>query len=118
MSVWTMPEVSIEPKIWLSRWQVLRCVAGDVTGDVLIGRDVANDCGRLSTAVVSFRADDQTVTTASGRLYVLEGAPGFDDDAWYVFQSRAGTTIPDGCQLINVSAEYWASIKGSLGETP
>ena len=56
--------------------------------------------------MVAFEPAARTVRTRSGRLYVLEDEPGDDDDARYVFESRYGTTVPEGFRLVDVTDEY------------
>ena len=112
MSVWAMPSVRRQPSVQLARWQVYRFVLGDQYGDVLSGWDLAKGCGRLSTPVVAFDPSTATARTHSGRLYVLDAEPGYDDDARYVFEARYGAAVPEGFRLLDAADEYWQLIAG------
>lgn len=106
MNIWSMPSVTREPTIRLLRWRIYRFTLDDRHWDVLSGWDRQNCCGRCSTPVVEFSPAERVVRTRSGRLYLLDGASGFDDDARYVFEARFGAGVPDGWQQDDVTPEY------------
>lgn len=110
MPVWNLPTVEEEPNVRLQRWRVKRFTHDDSKWDFLIGYDAGNACGRCSTRLVEFDPASATAETESGRRYVLEADPGFDNDALYVFQRRFGNAFPPGYELSDVSHEYWARI--------
>lgn len=84
--IWGTPGVSHEPEIVMVRWRVVEIVGGEKEGQRhLIGYNVAAFEGRVSTAVVAFDREKMEATTKSGRVYRLEGRPGFDDDGDYVW---------------------------------
>ncbi|MFC4345985.1 hypothetical protein [Cupriavidus numazuensis] len=50
----------------------------------------------MSSAIVSFDADEGVGTTVSGRRYILSGCPGFTDDAeyvWHLWKRVNGVTL-------------------------
>ena len=63
--------VEIDPFIQMDRWGVMR----DRFGLRLVGREIATNAARVSSPVVSWDANSQTVTTLSGRFYRLVGEP-------------------------------------------
>lgn len=111
MSLWNVPDVEHDPVIHLDRWQVSRLAIGEMAWDIFTGWDINNAYGRCSTPIESFEPDSASAITRSGRRYVLVSSPGYDDDAWYVFEARFGSVVPPGCRLINVSLEYWHQIQ-------
>lgn len=50
----------------------------------LVGLVLEEQCGRVTSAVVGVDQVARTVSTASGRRFVLQGLPGTDPDAAYV----------------------------------
>ncbi len=65
------------PPVTLRRWQVIEVTTqGGARSRHLLGHDVANDEGRVSSAVVDFKLDSMIATTASGGRYRLAGLPG------------------------------------------
>lgn len=106
MSTWSMPPVSQETTVTLCRWQVFRISMGEEHWDFLRGWDVANCCGRCSTPIIEFDPANRRVVTRSGRVYVLEGESGPDEDAAYVFHSRFGAGPPAGVRFDDVSTHY------------
>lgn len=111
MSVWSMPTVENEPTALLCRWRVYRFVVDDKHWDVLTGWDIGHACGRCSTPVIVLDAKQAIAQTRSGRVYVLEGPPGCDDDALYVFHARYGTQVPSPFRLEEVTDTYWHQIQ-------
>lgn len=116
MSTWLLPSVDTQPSACLILWQAYRFSFGDQYWDILRGWDPENSCGRCSTPVVALTPAAATAKTQSGRLYRLEGEPGQDPDAQYVFESRYGMTIPPAFQLIEVTDEYWTLIQFNRAE--
>jgi len=110
VTVWSMPQVEDNPFVHLVRWRVYRFVVGEEKLDILSGWDLENACGRCSTPVVQVEVGAKTVRTRSGRRYLLNGAPGFDDDAHYVFEARFGPPNDRGVPRVDVTDEYWAMV--------
>lgn len=82
-SIHRIEPVSQQPSTLMSHWnlRVIKRVDGHLSRH-LVGR--AQYEGRVSTQVVKIDALHLTVTTKSGRIYLLE-RPGFDADAEYIF---------------------------------
>ena len=71
----------------MTRWHLLQVVS--LTGQRsrhLIGR--AEGVGRLCTGLKRIDLGAMTALTQSGRIYVLEGPPGYDEDAEYLWNQR------------------------------
>ncbi len=114
MSVWTLPTVAQEPVARIRRWRVFRFSLNDRYLDVLFGWDPVQDCGRCSTVIKEFDAGGLRARTSSGRVYKLAGAPGFDDDALYVFHQMYGVNVPVGLERDEVSGEYWRQMRAEV----
>lgn len=86
------------PAVTLRRWQVTEVVAqnGARTRHVW-GHDLENDEGRVSSAIVDFKMESMTATTASGTRYRLLGLPG---------ASRKGRPVwDDWCRVHGVVSQ-------------
>jgi len=79
--------VTLEPEATITCWSVHRATFddGDVS-DHLVGF-IYGKSGRVTSAIKSFDGDLRKITTLSGRLYTLIGAPGYSEDANYVWQN-------------------------------
>lgn len=115
MPTWNMPPVSQEATVTLCRWQIYRISMGGEHWDFVRGWDVANACGRCSTPVIEFDPANRRMITRSGRVYVLKGPSGLDEDAAYVFHSRFGVVPPAGARFDDVSMEYTSSLGEGMG---
>jgi hypothetical protein len=83
-SVHAIASVDIEPSTAMTRWRLfqVRRSEGQRTRH-LVGR--ADREGRVCSAIVAMDVQAMRMTTESGRVYQLHGAPGRDWDADYVF---------------------------------
>jgi ATP-dependent Lon protease len=79
--VWQEPEESIE------QWSVREILCGDSSERTqhLVGYIARRGSGRVTSPIQSFDRDKMTIITRSGRVYRLEGQPGFNADAEYVW---------------------------------
>lgn len=83
-SVWRTPPPSEQPNLSLARWSVMETQTGD---HHLVGYNL-DDCeGRVSTAIVEFDLVTSEATTRSGRIYQLVGKPGYDSDGAWVWEN-------------------------------
>jgi hypothetical protein len=82
MTVWKPKPVEQEPVIELYRWQ-----AFEVSGEWGTSRHLVGWCGngRVSSAIARVNLKTRTVTTRSGRKYKVQGDPGLNMDALYVW---------------------------------
>jgi len=105
-SVWKSVPVDAAPSLTVVRWSVVECSNGYryVRGYSLELRE-----GRASTSIVEFDAKRGRCRTRSGRIYVLQGPPGSDRDAAWVWDvyARANALI----SVMDVSQEVFASMK-------
>jgi ATP-dependent Lon protease len=87
MPVFGVAPVHQEPEETLSRWSVREARFDDVNDHSrhLVGYVARKGKGRVSSAIQSFDREKMRITTSSGRVYQLEGPPGFDPDAEYVW---------------------------------
>jgi hypothetical protein len=103
MSIWGMPSVENQPIVTLIRWRVLRLKAQDVSIDLVLGWCLEDGHARMSTPIKHHDAVARTLTTKSGRVYVVAGPYGYDDDAQYILEQHFGRTAQ---KATDVSAEY------------
>ena len=82
----------------LRRWRVIEILTQNgMPSRHVYGHDIVNDTARASTSIKEFDRETMTVTTHSGRLYKLLGAPG---------HSRAGAIVwKEWCSKHNVVSE-------------
>lgn len=76
--------VSVEPVTVMSHWKLVQIKSTDgQRSRHLVGR--ASFEGRVCSAIVSIDLVAMRVATMSGRIYELDGPPGRDSDADWVF---------------------------------
>lgn len=70
----------------MTRWSVweLQLAWLQVRTRHLVGTVVEEQCGRVTSAVLTIDFVSQAATTASGRIFTLQGPPGIDPDAQYM----------------------------------
>jgi hypothetical protein len=79
--VWRTNDVTIEPEIELHLWKVLEADGSRH----FVGYSYNGQEGRVSSAITMYNRARRLGTTKSGRKYKLVGAPGFHEDADYVW---------------------------------
>ncbi len=104
MSIWGMPSVEDQPTVTLVRWRVLRLKVKKVSIDLVLGWCLEDGHARMSTPIKQHDAKARTLTTKSGRVYVVEGAPDYDDDAQYILEEHFGRAVN---KATDVSSEYF-----------
>jgi hypothetical protein len=78
--------VSDEPGIRLTQWSIKECGFPDGTrARHLVGFDIVNHEGRVSSEIVEFDNVKMHVITSTGRVYALVGPAGRNKDADYVW---------------------------------
>jgi hypothetical protein len=88
MPLWKTPEVAEQGSITLIRWRILEVAEGPLKGQRhLCGYCIENFEGRASTAIIEIDKQKRRCITRSGRIYRLEGPPGFDPDGAYVWDA-------------------------------
>ena len=81
-STWAPRPVDEEPAYVLVRWRLI-ALLGSLR---LVGYNLTNREGRLSSRVVSLDAVAREARTMTGRIYVLAGPPGWDADGAWVLE--------------------------------
>ena len=104
MSIWGMPSVEDQPIVTLIRWRVLRLKAKKVSIDLVLGWCLEDGHARMSTPIKQHDAKARTLTTKSGRVYVVEGPPDYDDDAQYILEEHFGRAVN---KATDVSSDYF-----------
>jgi ATP-dependent Lon protease len=87
MPIFAVAPVHEEPEETIMRWSI-REVLFDAHNDKshhLVGYISRQGKGRVTSAIQSFDRDTMRIKTRSGRVYQLDGPPGFDPDAEYVW---------------------------------
>lgn len=102
--IWGVPSVSQQPSLKLVRWSVRQTERGS---RYLVGYNISDQEGRVSTAIQDFDVRTARVTTRSGRTYELVGPPGHDPDAEWVWQSVASRDL----NWTDVSEEFEMQLK-------
>lgn len=103
MPAWLIAPVEDEPETSLAQWQVMELPNGDRH---FVGYAVEDREGRASSAVVVLDTATMCGVTASGRVYRLQGRPGYHADAEYTW--RRWARINGASEWKDVSAEVWA----------
>lgn len=87
MPIWRVAPVNEQPEIVLWGWTVYEVQSAFEDGPTrhFVGYNVYDREGRTSTKIVEFDPVTKRGVTASGRVYQLEGEPGYNSDAYYVF---------------------------------
>lgn len=104
MPLWIPPEVTEQPKVDLEKWLIFRVFYDKNTyTDHVVG--FAEGEGRVSTKIVEHDPDSNSVTTRSGRVYVIDpDKMGANSDALYVWEQWKG--INKFKQEMNISVDY------------
>lgn len=86
-AVWAALGVEQQPSIVLVRWRIIQVKTKDMHIErYFVGYNLQDREGRVSTAIQQFDALTRRGVTKSGRVYQLEGEPGFDPDGEYVWR--------------------------------
>lgn len=83
MTVWKVASLALQASIVLESWAIVLVDGHDWH---FVGYASCNCEGRVSSKIEHFDLEARTGRTASGRIYRLEGPPGSDPDARYVFE--------------------------------
>lgn len=94
-----------QPKTDLVRWQLFRVKRPDGTATRhLIGHAVQNNEGRVSSAITNADLQKNYMVSSSGRVYQLNGDPGGDADAQFVFRNWMHFARFSGC--VEITGAY------------
>jgi hypothetical protein len=104
MPVWNVPDVSSDPDISISDWQIFETQNGSRH---FVGSDIRDDTGRVSTAIQEFDLTLLRGITSSGRVYQLVGPRGSSADGRYIWERWC---------TVNGVTSYTDVTTGVLGE--
>jgi hypothetical protein len=82
MNIWRTRAVNDEPQIVLTHWSVRELPDGDRH---FVGYNISYPEGRVSSKILEFDPETMRGKTRSGRVYQLDGKPGYHGDAEYVW---------------------------------
>lgn len=88
MVIFAVESVEKEPKQSVVSWSVreVAFVGDSERTRHLVGYVARRRSGRVTSAIKDFDKEKMTMTTARGRIYHLEGPPGFSNDGEYVWE--------------------------------
>lgn len=86
MTIWACKNVDENPEVTMTSWKIVESkYTGDTTSRNIVGRNIDEGDGRVSSDILSFDAKTMTCITTRGRKYKLLGPSGVDRDASYVW---------------------------------
>jgi len=88
-SIWLVDSVEMQPSIHISNWSIRAVIykSSESVTHHIVGYSEDTYEGRVSSAIIDFDSEKRTLTTRSGRKYILVGKPGFDGDGEHVWRS-------------------------------
>lgn len=105
-SVWTPATVQDEPETILRPWKAVRCTfPSGIVSTHFMG--YAGYEGRVCSAIQTFDKETRRALTGSGRVYQLEGEPGENGDAAWVFERWCHRNHIQA--VVDVSSEFMGS---------
>jgi len=100
--LWGAGSLASKPRFDLGGWSVVETDRGD---HHLVGIDLDNGTGQVSSTIARFDAKAMRCETASGRIYVLHETGGLSTShAWYVWD--AWCQVNDVKSWRDVTARY------------
>jgi len=87
MPIWLPPTTAEQPDVTLSHWgafEVLVPELGEPTVHI-VGINARSGEGRVTSPVAGVNEENRSVTTSTGRIYRLHGAPGITERGRYVW---------------------------------
>jgi hypothetical protein len=87
MPIYVSAPVEEEPEASMVDWSVreVQCSYNQERTQHLVGYIARRGSGRVTTAIQVFDRETMRIKTRSGRVYHLEGRPGFNEDGEYVW---------------------------------
>lgn len=111
MPIWTVSSVENVPHLRLTDWRVYESPDGDRH---LVGYNVTEREGRVSSPIVKFDPKGRCAVTRSGRIYELSGPSGYNADADYVW--RRWMHIQGHEDYADVTAQVAEDIAAAVGQ--
>ncbi len=102
MSLWLTIPVTQQPSLTLKDWSVIELPDG---GRHFVGYCVENWEGRVSSPINSVDPRTLRGSTSTGRVYQLEGEPGYNRDAQYVLSNWLAMYKLNNCT--DITADLW-----------
>lgn len=103
MPVWRVADVSAEPEMSISEWEIMETQTGSRH---FVGCDVHNCTGRVSTAIQEFDPTVLRGVTSSGRVYQLVGPRGCSENGRYIWERWC--SVNDITSYTDVTVESFA----------
>lgn len=107
MPVWRTLPVAEQAGLTLRNWRVIQLADG---AQHLAGYCIENHEGRVSSVVREIDYERLIARTEAGRVYVLQGKPGADADAKYVWRRWASLNAVVSWE--DVSRSVWSRHEG------
>lgn len=99
----------------LQRWRIFSVrLANGARSRHLVGYVPDEDAGRVTTSLVDLDMARRQATTRSGRSYRLEGEPGYDDEAQWLWDKWLGARKVKHVQDVT---RAWTRTESSLRGT-
>jgi hypothetical protein len=102
MGLWQPASITEEPEVVLANWCIFELENGDRH---FCGYNVLLREGRVSSRIEEFDQQRMLRQTRSGRVYTLQGPPGRDADATYVWYRWCAINGLDPASAKNISKE-------------
>ena len=106
MPFFSIASVNEEPEELMVEWSVHEVSLSNLPDKThhLVGYIVRQGLGRVSSAIQAFDREQMRIKTRSGRIYHLQGQPGFNPDAEYVWAHWKA--INEATDEVNVTSQY------------
>jgi ATP-dependent Lon protease len=106
MPLYASAPVAEEPEASMTDWSVreVQCSYNQERTQHLVGYIARHGLGRVTTAIQVFDRETMRIKTSSGRVYHLQGRPGFNADAEYVWSHWKELNGAE--EIADVTSEY------------
>jgi hypothetical protein len=113
MTIWKTNPVDLEPEIILVRWRIMKTQLDELH---FVGARADDLSGRVSSAIAELDLSRRLGVTRSGRVDALQGNPGFNADADYVWNWWCGANQVSDWEDVT-SAVFAQSSEGGIEAT-
>jgi ATP-dependent Lon protease len=106
MPIYASAPVAEEPEASMTDWSVreVQCSYNHERTQHLVGYIARRGSGRVTTAIQVFDRETMRIKTSSGRVYHLQGRPGFNTDAEYAWSHWKELNGAE--EIADVTSEY------------
>lgn len=107
MPIYASAPVADEPEASMTDWSVreVQCSYNQERTQHLVGYIARHGLGRVTTAIQVFDRETMRIKTSSGRVYHLQGRPGFNADAEYIWAHWKKLNGAE--EIADVTSEYY-----------